>query len=164
MLQSSFIPSLTMGLKTKSEIFKLTSQQIAAFPTVLKMYNPHTPNVYTSWPIALITISTSVSSWIPNSPFDVEDRFGTGKQSLLIFNPTSWFSGSSTEVCLNRFVWMFCAHYQRWNTYSALCCYIDVPFKTCLALFCVCFTENGKTNKPSVASRSYLDTSLGFTS
>ncbi len=38
LLQSSFIRSLTMGLKTESEIFKLTSQQIVAFPTVLKVW------------------------------------------------------------------------------------------------------------------------------
>ncbi len=56
--------------------------------------------MYTSWPIALITIRTSVSSWIPNSPFDVEDRFGTGKQSLC------WFSTlHGLAAPLWRFAW-----------------------------------------------------------
>ncbi len=38
---------------------------------------------------ALISISTSVPSGMPNGPFVTQDRFGTGKQkSLIIFDPT----------------------------------------------------------------------------
>jgi len=48
------------------------------------------PPMYTHVSLqALIDISTSVPSGIPNGPFVTQDKFGTGKQkSLIIFDPT----------------------------------------------------------------------------
>ncbi len=112
-----FYSFLDLGLKTKSEIFKLTSQQIAAFTTVLKVWQSAHPQCVHILAYNLDHYQHLCVLMNSKWPFccgrQVWDR--TAK-SLLIFNPTSWFSGSSTEVCLKRFVWMFRAHYQRWNT------------------------------------------------
>ncbi len=105
------------GLKTKSEIFNWPVSRLLAFTTVLKVWQSAHPQCVHILAYNLDHYQHLCVLMNSKWPFccgrQVWDR--TAK-SLLIFNPTSWFSGSSTEVCLKRFVWMFRAHYQRWNT------------------------------------------------